>query len=180
MTTKFGRSLLVSLAVIALLAAPALAVSPTASGTLTVTATVNSSINLIFNSDPSGVVLSGTGTNAATLAFGTIQAYGGTPPTGVTITPGASSFSASTPFQVQVSLANSSSANYTLTAQLGTADATNTWKVNSVTVTSASPATITATGSYGSSTSYPLALTIPYSEAAGSISNTLAFVATAN
>ncbi len=180
MFTKLGRAVLPMLAATALLAGPALAASPTASGTLTVTATVNSSIKLIFNSDPSGVPLTGSGTNTATLAFGTIQAYGGTPATGVTITPGGSSFTASSPFQVQVNLANSSSANYTLTGQLGTADSTNTWKVGTTTVTSASAATITSSGTYGSSTSYTLGLTIPYSEAAGSISNTIDFVATAN
>ncbi len=49
----------------------------TASGTLTVTATVTGSINLVFNSDASGVALSsGAGTNAATLAFGNVSAFG--------------------------------------------------------------------------------------------------------
>src|SRR5258708_35058846 len=53
------------------------AVAQTASGTLTVTATVNGSINLVFNSDASGVALSsGAGTNAATLAFGNVSAFG--------------------------------------------------------------------------------------------------------
>ena len=49
----------------------------TASGTLTVTATVTGSINLVFNSDAAGLALSsGAGTNAATLAFGNVSAFG--------------------------------------------------------------------------------------------------------
>ena len=53
----------------------------TASGTLTVTATVTGSINLVFNSDASGVALSsGAGTNAATLAFGNVSAFGAISP----------------------------------------------------------------------------------------------------
>jgi hypothetical protein len=38
---------------------------------------------------------------------------------------------------------------------------------------------VTATGTYGN-TAYTFNLTIPFSEAAGAISNTLNFVATAN
>ena len=47
---------------------------------------MNGSINLVFNKDASGAALTGAGTNAATLAFGTVQAYGGTLTTGVTRT----------------------------------------------------------------------------------------------
>jgi hypothetical protein len=80
---------------------------------------------------------------------------------------------------VVVQVANQTSSNYTLTAQLNTADAVNTWKIGATTVTSASAASLTATGAYGTSV-YTLNLTIPFSEAAGAISNTINFVATAN
>ena len=57
------------------------AVAQTATGTLTVTATVNGSIQLVFNSDAAGVALSsGAGTNAATLAFGNVSAFGASLP----------------------------------------------------------------------------------------------------
>ena len=154
----------------------------TASGTLTVTATVNSSINLVFNSDAAGVALSsGAGTNAATLAFGNVSAFGAVA-AGVTRTVVAgTSFTVSTPVDVLVSKANSSSANYTLKAQLGSADATNTWQVAGNTVTNAAATTITATGAYGSNAAEAIAITVPNATASGTnISNTINFTATSN
>jgi hypothetical protein len=151
-----------------------------ASGTVAVTATVGSSVSLTFVSDPSGITLAGTGTSAATIAFGSVQAYGGAVPANVTKTVnGTTNWTLSTPFDVVVEVANQNSLNYTLTAQLNTADATNTWKIGASTITSASATTLTSTGAYGS-TAYTLGLTIPFSEAAGAISNTINFVATAN
>jgi hypothetical protein len=154
----------------------------TASGTLTVTATVNSSINLVFNSDAAGVALSsGAGTNTATLAFGNVSAFGAVS-AGVTrsVVPG-TSFTVSTPVDVLVSKANSSSANYTLKAQLGSADATNTWQVAGNTITNASATTITATGAYGSNAAEAIAITVPFTTASGTnISNTINFTATSN
>jgi hypothetical protein len=154
----------------------------TANGTLTVTATVNSGITLVFNSDAAGVPLSsGAGTNNATLAFGNISAFGPVA-VGVTRTVVAgTSFTVSTPVDVQVSKANSTSANYTLKAQLGAADATNTWQVGGTTVTSAAAATITATGTYGANAPEAVAITVPFTTASGTaISNTINFTATSN
>src|SRR5579859_1041337 len=153
-----------------------------ASGTLTVTATVNSSINLVFNSDAAGVPLSsGAGTNTATLAFGNVSAFG---PVAANVTRTVvpnTSFTVSTPVDVLVTKANSSSANYKLTAQLGSADATNTWQVAGNTVTNASATTITLTGTYGSNASEAIAITVPFATASGTgISNTIAFTATSN
>jgi hypothetical protein len=154
----------------------------TATGTLTVTATVNSAITLVFNSDAAGVALSsGAGTNNATLAFGNISAFG-VVAAGITRTVVAgTSFTVSTPVDVLVSKANSSSANYTLKAQLGTADATNTWQVGGNTVTNAAAATITATGTYGSNAAEAIAITVPFTTASPTaISNTINFTATSN
>jgi len=154
----------------------------TASGTLTVTATVTGSINLVFNSDASGVTLTGSGTNAATLAFGSVEAYGGCP-AHVTCTPAVNNFAVSTPVDVAVTEYNSSSANYTLKANLGTADATDTWAVGGVTITTTAT-TITSTGAYttsGNGTNYPVQITIPYTVANGTnISNTIVYTATSN
>ena len=154
----------------------------TATGTLTVTATVNSSINLVFNSDAAGVALSsGAGTNNATLAFGNVSAFGAVA-AGVTrvVVPG-TSFSVSTPVDVLVSKANSTSANYTLKAQLGAADATNTWQVAGNTITNAAATTITATGTYGSNAAEAILISIPFATASGTnISNTINFTATSN
>lgn len=152
----------------------------TASGTVAVTATVAGSMSITFSTDASGITLSGSGTSAATIAFGSVQAYGGSVPSGVTKTVNApTNWTLSTPFDVTVQVANQTSANYTLTAQLQTADATNTWKLGATAITSGSAATLTSSGTYGLTT-YTLNLTIPFSEAAGAISNTLNFVATAN
>ncbi len=160
----------------------AVAQADTATGTLTVTATVNSSINLVFNSDVAGVALaSGAGTNAATLAFGNISAYGAIL-AGITrtVVPG-TSFTVSTPVDVLVTKANSASANYTLKAALGAADATNTWQVAGNTITNGPAVTITATGSYGVNTAEAIAITVPNATANGTaISNTINFTATSN
>jgi hypothetical protein len=161
-----------------LLSIPAFAT--TASGTVAVTATVGSSVSLTFVTDPNGIALGGAGTSAATVAFGSVQAYGGVVPTNVTKTVnGTTNWKLSTPFDVVVQVANQGSATYTLTAQLNTADAVNTWQIGATTITSASAASLTALGAYGT-TQYTLNLTVPFSEAAGAISNTLNFVATAN
>lgn len=173
------RTKLMTLILAAVLAMSTLSAAQTASGTLAVSATISSSISLVFNSDASGVALTGAGTNAASLNFGTISAYGTLSPN-VGRTVGATSFTVTTPFDVHVEKSNTSSANYTLKAQLASADAVNTWAVGGTTVTSASQATLTSTGAYGSDVAYTLGLTVPFSNTAASIGNTINFVASAN
>jgi hypothetical protein len=178
---KNGRKL--SLAIVVAIAAAFVSPSAkatSATGTVAVTATTVSSVSLTFQSDGAGIVLGGTGTSAATVAFGSVQAYGGAVPAGVTKTVNApTNWSLSTPIDVVVQVANQpSSANYTLTAALQTADATNTWFLGATGLTTTA-AQLTNTGGYGS-TPYTFKLTIPFSEAAGTISNTINFTATAN
>ncbi len=158
------------------------AAAQTATGQLTVTATVNGSISLVFNSDGAGVALSsGAGTNAATLNFGTVSAYGALAAGITRPTPTATDFTVSTPVDVLVSKANVSSANYTLTTQLNAADAADTWSANGAAFTNATPATATAAGTYGSNVAVTLAITIPFTTASGTtISNIVDFTATAN
>jgi hypothetical protein len=157
------------------------AVAQTATGTLTVTATVNGSIQLVFNSDAAGVALaSGAGTNTATLAFGNVSAFGAIAG-GIVRSTTATTFTVSSAVDVLVSKTNSASANYTLKAQLGAADAVNTWQVGGATVTSAAAATVTATGTYASNSNFPVAITVPFTTASGTaISNTINYTATAN
>jgi len=153
----------------------------TASGTLTVTATVNSSISLIFQKDLAGAAIGGAGTNAATLAFGPVSAFGGTVPAGVTETTSANSFTLSSPVDLVVSKANSTSANYKLTAQLNAAPGNGeSLTVNTLAVTNASATTINATAAYGTTVA-TVALTIPFTVASGTtISDVINFVATSN
>jgi hypothetical protein len=171
----------VYLAALALILLPLsqMAFATSVAGTVAVTATVTGSMSITFTTDASGITLGGSGTASAIIAFGSVQAYGGSVPTGVTETVTPPNWTLSTPFDVNVQVANLTSSNYTLTAQLQTSDTTNTWVLNSTTITNGTPATLTSTGTYGL-TAYTLHLTIPFSEAAGSISNTLNFVATAN
>ena len=150
-----------------------------ATGTVAVTATTVASVSLTFTTDASGITLGSSGTSAATLAFGSVQAYGGSVPANVTKTVnGTTNWSLATPIDVVVQVANQTSSNYTLSAALASSDATNTWALGATNL-STTPATLTSTGAYGS-TAYTFKLTIPFSAAAGAISNTLDFTATAN
>jgi hypothetical protein len=157
------------------------AVAQTANGTLTVSANVTGSIQLVFNSDAAGVALfSGAGTNAATLAFGNVSAFGALS-AGIVRTTTATTFTVSSAVDVLVSKTNSASANYKLTAQLGAADAVNTWQVGGTTVTNGAAATIAATGTYAANANFPVAITVPFTTPGGTlISNTINYTATAN
>jgi hypothetical protein len=148
------------------------------------TAGAQTTLVMQIDSDPSGIVLSGSGTAATSANFGSVQAFGGTVPAGVTKAVGASSFTLNTKIDVNVSkgaldVLDLLSPNYTLTARLQSADAQNTWKWNSVALSTVS-ATITNAGTYMSTTSYTFSLTIPFAEAAGTISNTVQLTAVAN
>lgn len=150
-----------------------------ATGTVAVTATTVAVVSFTFVSDGSGITLGGTGTSAATVTFGSVQAYGGSVPTGVTkAVNGTTDWSLSTPIGVVVQVANQASDNYTLMASLQTLDAVNTWSLGATTLT-ATPGALTALGTYGT-TPYTFKLTIPFSATAGAISNTINFTATAN
>jgi hypothetical protein len=137
-------------------------------------------LSLTFVSDPSGIVLSGSGTSAASMSFGSVQAFGGTVPSGVTKSTNASSYTLATTIDVQVQkgVLDLLSPSYTLTATLQTSDLTNTWKFNSV-MLSTTAATITSAGAYGT-TANSFSLTVPFSASAGAISNTINFTVTAN
>jgi hypothetical protein len=153
----------------------------TSSGTLTVTAQVQSSISLTFITDTNGVALTGSGTNVATLNFGNVSQFV-SPPAKVTETIATTSFTVSTPFDVSVVKSNVTSANYTLTAEVQTADAVNTWMIDTfpLTIVPAAATSLTVTGVYGTNVVHTLYLTIPFSAGATVISNSVNFVATAN
>jgi hypothetical protein len=106
-----------------------------------------------------------------------VRMYGGTVPANVTKTVHATSFDLSTPFDVRVDLANSASTTYTLTVTLATADATNAWSIGATDISSAGPFALTAAGVFGTAVPYTLKLTIPASETAGLITNSIGFTA---
>jgi hypothetical protein len=141
-------------------------------------------LTLKFISDPSGISLSGSGTSSASLSFGSVQAFGGTLPTGVAKSVAANSWTLSTPIDVQVQkgaldILDVLSTSYTLTARLQAADVQNTWKLHSVTL-STTTATIVSTGVYGGTAAHSFSLTVPFSASAGAISNTINITVIAN
>jgi hypothetical protein len=154
------------------------ATAATASGTLTVTADLESSVNLTIES--AGGVTSGTGTAAATSALGTLSKFGSAP-TGFTLARGASNWTLSSTVGVKVDKANLTSTDYTLTAQLGSAPASGiTWKLNGSTLSDSAATTLTSTGTYGSTGSYSWDIVVADSAAAAAIDNAIDFTATSN
>jgi hypothetical protein len=150
----------------------------TGSGTLGVTATVAGSISLTFVTDPSGLAITGTGTSTASLPFGTVSMFGGSLPTNVTKTVNSTtSFTLATPFDVRVDLANSISTANTLNVTLATADATNAWAIGATDISSGGPFALTAAGVYGAAVPYTLKITVPATETAGTITNSIGFTA---
>jgi hypothetical protein len=150
----------------------------TSSGTLTVTGTVESSINLTIES--AGGTTSGTGTAAATSALGNISKYSAAP-TGFTLARGASNWTLSSTVGVKVDKANLTSTDYTLTASLGSAPASGiVWKLNGSTLSDSSATTLTSTGTYGSTGSYSWDIVTADSAAAAAIDNSISFTATSN
>jgi hypothetical protein len=163
-----------------LLAIPSIArAQDTSTGTLTVTATVDGSIGLTFENDAAGVSMAGAGTNAATMALGSISAYDALSTPGVTRTVSATDFTVSSPFGVKVVKANTSSGTYTLEAALASADATNTWKINATALTTTNQS-LGSTYTYGFAVAHTVYLTVPFSASTGAINKVVNFTATAN
>jgi hypothetical protein len=154
----------------------------TSSGNMTVTATVNSSIQMVFDSVSGKVALSAEGTNNPTLALGSVTAYETLPGTMSRTVNGTTNYTITTGFAVKVTQANSDSSNYTLTAQLASADSTNSWAIDGGSALSdASATTVTAIGTYGSDNDHTVSLTIPFATAdSAPISEQINFVATSN
>jgi len=160
------------------LATASVASAATSSGTLTVTGTIDSSINLTVES--AGGTTSGTGTNAATSALGSISKYSSAP-TGFTLARGASDWTLSSTVGVKVDKANLTSTDYTLDAQLGSAPASGiTWKLNGSSLSDSASTTLTSTGTYGSTGSYSWDIVVADSAAAAAIDNAINFTATSN
>jgi hypothetical protein len=157
-----SRRLLVACAALLLSLAgiPSFAQTSNGTGTLAVTATVTGSIQLTFSTDIGpGVGLTGSGTSSATLGFGSITAYQSSTST-VTINDSPSSglcttcFSASTPVNIVVNLADSSSATFNLQGYVSTPTAGEKLAVGGATLgtSSGSPTSIANGLSYGSNT----------------------------
>lgn len=155
-----------------------IATADTASGTLTVTGTVESSINLTVES--AGGTTSGTSTAAATSALGNLAKYGSAP-TGFTLARGASNWTLSSTVAIKVDKANQTTTDYTLTAQLGLAPASGViWKLNGSTLNESQAIVLTSTGTYGSPGGYSWDIVVADSASAAAIDNAINFTATSN
>jgi hypothetical protein len=169
---------------VAVLAVPTLVQAQagnTSQANLVVTGTVASSISVTVQTGTVGPALTGTGTNAASTDLGiTFSKYGPTP-TGFTKTlQGTTSWTLASDFGVNVVQANSTSANYTLLANLTADPLTVTWNLAGTPFVAVAAKNITSTGVYGTPVVYPWTIVIPDALTSTDIGNTIHFLATSN
>lgn len=167
------------IAAIVALVLPTAAMAQTASGTLTVTATVQSSMTLVFSTAPAGVALGGNNTNAATLAFGNVSAYGTIATPNVTRSVNAADFTVSSPVLVVANKSNIANPTFRMQARVDVAD-TTVVTFGGVALTAVDQ-DITTAGAWGAAgNSETVMLTIPFTTAAGGINKVISVTATPN
>jgi hypothetical protein len=185
---KFGgmKALLAMGGLLCLLASNAPA--QTSSGQLTITMSVQSSITLVFQNNPSvGTTgfcpLTNAGTNNVGLDFGT-AAFPGSFHTLACVNYqhiGAAVYQVSSAFDVVVSKSNSSSPNYRLAAQISTPPPANvSWLLNNVTLTTAGFTTLDTADNYATPNTKTLQVQVKNSVPAQPLLETITFLATAN
>ena len=178
------RCLLLAACLIVLLAVSAHAQGNT---TLSISLDVQPSISLVFQNNPnvgsSGYcALVNSGTNNVQLDFGTAwlfshssscAAFGWVNPLGT--------YQMSSAFDVVVSKANSSSANYRLAAKISTAPPANvSWLVNSTALNNTGYTTLDTADSYGQTVTKTLQIQVYFTVQAQALAETITFLATAN
>lgn len=176
---QFGYRFSLVLAIV-LAGAFAATAQTTSTGTLNVELVNGSGLVMVFNTDASGVTLGNAGTASATLAFGNVSEYGSLG-TSISRTVGTSSFTVSTPFDVNVEESGTSSANYNLSASLSAAPPSGiTLEIGSVTLSTTSQI-VSTSNSYGSNIPHTLSAVISTSASgATQVTSTINFTATAN
>lgn len=156
------------------------------SGQLTVSATIQSSISLVFVDNPNVgqpgyCPLTNSGTNNVLLNLGGASHPGGATFPCVAFQDKApqSYYQVSSAFDVLVSKANSSSASYRLAVSLSAVPPANvTWMLNSTALTT-SPQTLQAANAYGRTTE-TLGVQVKYGVPAQLLTETIYFTANAN
>jgi hypothetical protein len=158
---------------------PAMVKADTASGTLTVTGTVASSITLTVES--AGGTFTQGGTSAASTDLGSVSKYGAAP-TGFTKTTSSTDWTLSSSVGVKVVKANLASATYILNAKLATAPAGGVaWSLNGFPLNGSTDVAMTAVGTYGATPTYAWTIVIPDTVAATSaIDNVIQLSAISN
>jgi hypothetical protein len=160
----------------------------TSSGQLSITMSVQSSITLVFQDNPSVGTpgfcpLTNAGTNNVGLDMGT-AAFPGSFHTSTCVNythlTGAD-YQVSSAFDVVVSKANSSSPNYRLAAQISTPPPANvSWLLNNVTLTSTGFTALDAADAFGARITKTLQVQVKNTVAAQVLQETITFLATAN
>jgi hypothetical protein len=185
---KFGgtKALLMLSCVLCLFAASAGA--QTSSGQLTITMSVQSSITLVFQNNPSvGTTgfcpLTNAGTNNVGLDMG-IAAFPGSFHTSTCVNYQhitASFYEVSSAFDVVVSKANSSSPNYRLAAQISTPPPVGVvWLLNNVTLTNTGFTQLDAADAFGQRITKTLQVQVRNNVPTQTLLETITFLATAN
>jgi len=158
------------------------------SAQLSISLTVQSSISLIFQNNPSVGTpgfcpLSNPNTNAVGLDLGSASFTSGSDTLAcVNYTHvGGSFFQVSSAFDVVVTKANTGSPSYRLAAQISAAPPANVvWLVNNTTLTNAGFTTLDVADSYGTPVTKTLQLQVKNNVVAGLLQETITFLATAN
>jgi hypothetical protein len=157
-------------------------------GQLTISTMVQSSINLIFQNNPSVGTngfcpLTNSGTNNVGLDLGTASFPGGSDSLAcVAYTHlGGAVFQVSSAFDVVVTKANTSSPNYRLAAEISTAPpASVVWLVNGITLTNTAFTALDASDNYATAITKTLQVQVRNNVPAQTLLETITFLATAN
>jgi hypothetical protein len=156
----------------------------TATSSLVVSMSVQSSISLEFvNGSGAGTQgtcsITGANTNTASVNFG-IASLAGDNQSCVSFSSTNKSYTLSNNVYAVVTQSNLSSSNFTMTASLGSSPPTGVvWTINSATLSTGST-TVTSGGTYGSNVSMYMQVTVQSSVTTSNLSETINFVATAN
>lgn len=156
----------------------------TASSSLVVSMSVESSISLEFvNVSGAGnqgtCSITGADTSTASVNFG-IASLSGDNQSCVSFSQNGSSYTLSNNVYALVTQSNLSSSSYTLTASLGSAAPTGVvWTINSATLGTGTTS-ISTSGTYGSNLSMYLQVTVQHTVTTSNLSEAINFIATAN
>lgn len=168
------------------MALPAYAQAST--GRLTVSLNVQSSISLIFKTNPAApsagfCPLTNSGTNNVGLDLGIASFSGGSDSLACVAYAhiGGATYQVSSAFDVVVSKANSSSPNYRLAAEISTAPPANvTWLVNNIALSNTAFTQLDAADNYGTAVTKTLQVQVKNTVPAQTLAETITFLATAN
>lgn len=148
-------------------------------GQLTINGQINGSMILSFQQDIAGATISGLGTPAGTVNFGTysVSTSDGTL-NNITKSTGSSAFTLSTLVDVSVSQANTGSLNYDLYAAIDNTDQL-TYSLNEVALTT-TPQVIEHSISYNQTAPLTLSISVPFTASTQTVNRVIYFTATAN